>query len=144
MLLRSWWPAAPPATLDSSLCAVLGSTAFGVVWLAEAGLDLVVEAGLVGARAEVVPTGVLVAAVVDRGTGSRTRGGIRGEKKVLLRRSALQRGPLQQEPLSVKPGPVTASRVQNSSWTQPRTGKDTVTLAEEGDTHRPGVEDRAG
>lgn len=69
---------------------------------------------------------------------------MRGEKKVLLRRSALQRGPLQQEPLSVKPGPVTASRVQNSSWTQPRTGKDTVTLAEGGRHTQAGVEDRAG
>lgn len=49
----------------------------------------------------------------------------------MLRRSELQRDPWQQEPLSVNPGPVTPSRVQNSSWTQPRTGKDTVTLAAE-------------
>lgn len=63
------------------------------------------------------------------GGGSKTRGGIRGEKYVLLRRSELQRGPWQQEPLSVNPGPVTPSRVQVSSSTQPRTGKDTVTLA---------------
>jgi hypothetical protein len=53
-----------------------------------------------------------------------------------LRRSELQRDPWQQEPLSVNPGPVTPSRVQESSWTQPRTGKDTVTLAAEGDAER--------
>lgn len=29
----------------------------------------------------------------------------------------------------MNPGPVAASRVQDSSWTQPRTGRDTVTLA---------------
>ena len=52
-----------------------------------------------------------------------------------MRRSELQRDPWQQEPLSVNPGPVTESRVQNSSWTQPRTGKDTVTLAA-GGRHR--------
>ena len=73
--------------------------------------------------------------MVGLGGGSRTRGGIRGEKKVLLWRSELQRDPWQQEPLSVNPGPVTASRVQNSSWTQPRTGKDTVTFAA-GGRHR--------
>lgn len=71
-MLRSWWPAAPPAELDPSLCAVLGSTALGgVVWLAEAGLDLVVEpvetveTGLVGALgAEAVPGVVVAGAVV--------------------------------------------------------------------------------
>lgn len=131
ILLRSWWPAAPPVKRDSSSCAVPCSTSWGEVWLAGAEVGLVVEVVVVGAPVEVVLeevwAGVEGARVV--GGGSRTRGGIRGEKYVLLRRSELQRGPWQQEPLSVNPGPVTPSRVQDSSCTQPRTGKDTVTLA---------------
>lgn len=63
LLLRSWWPAAPPAKLDSSFQEVLGSTSFGGVWLAEAGVDLVVEMGVVGAGVEVV-TWVVGARVV--------------------------------------------------------------------------------
>lgn len=128
IFLRSWWPVAPPAKLDSSFPEVSGCTSWGEVWLVGAEVALVVETRVVGAGVEVV-TEVVGARVVGLGAGSRTRGGIRGEKKVLLWRSELQRDPWQQEPLSVNPGPVTTSRVQNSSWTQPRTGKDTVTFA---------------
>lgn len=107
------------------------SISWGEVWLAWAVVDLTVEVAVVEAVVEVVLeefwARVGGAGVV--GGGNKTRGGIRGEKYVLLRRSELQRGPWQQEPLSVNPGPVTPSRVQVSSSTQPRTGKDTVTLA---------------
>lgn len=72
ILLRSWWPAAPPAKLDSSLWEVSGSTSFGGVWLVEAGVGLVVEVvevaevaevRIVGAGVEVV-TRVVAAGVV--------------------------------------------------------------------------------
>lgn len=75
ILLRSWWPAAPPAKLDSSLWEVSGSTSFGGVWLVEAGVGLVVgvvevvevaevaEVCIVGAGVEVV-TRVVAAGVV--------------------------------------------------------------------------------
>lgn len=82
MLLRSWWPAAPPANLLSSLLNVASSASVRGVWLVVgAGVGLVaevraVEAGVEGA--ELVLARVVGAAVV--GGGSRTRGGMRGEK----------------------------------------------------------------
>ena len=78
IFLRSWWPLAPPAEVDTSSWEVSGSTSFGEVWLVGAGVGLVVKVED-RAGAEVL-TDLFAARVVDGGRGSRTRGGNRGEK----------------------------------------------------------------
>lgn len=83
ILLRSWWPVAPPLKCDPSSCMTSCSVSWvEEVWLAWTVVGLMVVVAVVGAVVEVVLeefwARVDGAGVV--GGGSRTRGGIRGEK----------------------------------------------------------------